>query len=208
MSNGIDNLQTKEDLSYNHVYNKLLDLRTSVSSEDYKAYKTADFKGKGKGREQPRKPAATTSKEYSYCKKHYPSARSEGHSWNECHKLKADNLKKKENKAVNSAKIGKEQISEPVSTSTSLKTTSRTPDPHNWVIDTGASSHMTSNLDLLINFEPEKGTVKLGDDSIIESCGRGTVRLMAKTSNGHVTPVFLQHVLWAPKLGLSNLLSW
>jgi len=67
---------------------------------------------------------------------------------------------------------------------------------------------MTSNLDILINFEPEKGTIRLGDDSIIESCGRGTVRLMAKTSNGHVAPVFLQRVLWVPKLGLSNLLSW
>src|SRR5437879_12859368 len=67
---------------------------------------------------------------------------------------------------------------------------------------------MTSNLDLLINFEPEKGTVKLGDDSVIESCSRGTVRLMAKTSNGCVAPVFLPCVLWVTKLGLSNLLSW
>ena len=88
MCNIVDNLQTKEDLTYNHVYNKLLDLKTSVNFDDDKAYKTAEVKGKGK--EQPRRTSAAT-KDCSYCKKHYPSARSEGHSWNECTKLKADN---------------------------------------------------------------------------------------------------------------------
>ena len=50
MNNIVDNLQTKEDLTYDHVYNKLLDLKipTAVSSADNKAYKSADIKGKGK----------------------------------------------------------------------------------------------------------------------------------------------------------------
>jgi len=50
MNNSIDNLQTTEDLTYDHVYNKLMDLKfpPAVNSADNKAYKTADLKGKGK----------------------------------------------------------------------------------------------------------------------------------------------------------------
>lgn len=49
-NNIIDNLQTKDDLTYDLVYNKLLDLKipTAVSSADNKAYKNTDIKGKGK----------------------------------------------------------------------------------------------------------------------------------------------------------------
>ena len=106
MNNIVDNLQTKEDLTYDHVYNKLMDLRsaTSGSSECDKAYKTAVVKGKG--REQQRLGRSATPKECNYCKKYYPSARSEGHTWNECSKLKTDNQKKKnEKKAGSSARF-------------------------------------------------------------------------------------------------------
>jgi len=50
MNNIVDNLQTKEDLTYDHVYNKLMDLKIpiAVNSADNKAYKTADVEGKGK----------------------------------------------------------------------------------------------------------------------------------------------------------------
>ena len=78
----------------------MLDLKTSACSEADKAYKTANFKEKEKGREQPRKPAATIFKECSSCMKRHPSARSKGHSWNECHKLKPPKLKKKEQNAI------------------------------------------------------------------------------------------------------------
>ena len=67
---------------------------------------------------------------------------------------------------------------------------------------------MTNHLDLLINFETEKGTIRLGDDSVIESCGRGTVKILAKTSDGHVAPVYLERVLWVPSLSCCNLLLW
>jgi len=98
MNNIVDNLQTKEDLTYDHVYNKLMDLKipTAIHSADNKAYKTADVKGKGKElrREHSRKGPTALPKECSYCKKHYLTARSDGHTWNEGVKLKAANLKK------------------------------------------------------------------------------------------------------------------
>jgi len=67
---------------------------------------------------------------------------------------------------------------------------------------------MKNNLDLFINFETVKGTVRLGDDSVIETCGRGTVVILAKTSTGHVSSVYLERVLWVPSLGSCSLLSW
>ena len=56
MNNIVDNVQTKEDLIYDHVYRRLLDLKTpsAVNSADNKAYKSAD--GKGKGKAPGRKP--------------------------------------------------------------------------------------------------------------------------------------------------------
>ena len=124
MNNIVDNLQTKEDLTYDHVYNKLMDLKipTAVNFADNKAYQTADVKGKGKElrREPSRKGPTALPKECSYCKKHYPTARSDGHTWNECVKNKAANLKNKEKWTVNRAKIGKEETPEPVSTLSSV----------------------------------------------------------------------------------------
>ena len=109
---------------------------------------------------------------------------------------------------MNRSKIRKEETPEPVSTLSSIRTTTKTPPYPHWVIDTGASSHMTNNLDLFINFETVKGTVRLGDDSIIGSCGRGTVMIFAKTSLGHVSSVYIECVLWVPSLGSCSLLSW
>ena len=129
MNNIVDNLQTKEDLTHDHVYNKLLDLKipTAVSSADNKAYKSADIKGKGKvpQRELPRNRPMAAPKECTFWKKHFPTARNEGHTWNKCLKLKAANLKSKEKKAVNTAKIGKEEFPELVSTLSSTRTTTK-----------------------------------------------------------------------------------
>jgi len=118
------------------------------------------------------------------------------------------NLKKKEKKTVSSAKTGKEDTPEPVSTlSSTCINTKFSPYPR-WVIDTGASSHMTNNTDRFIDFETVKGTVRLGDDSVIETCGHGTVMILAKTSLGHVSSVYPEYDLWVPSLGSCSLLSW
>ena len=199
-NNIIDNLQTKEHLTYDHVYNKLMDLKiaTAVNPADNKVYKTADVKGKEKEprREFSRKRPTALPKECSSYKKDYPTACSDGHTWNECVKLKAANLgNNKEKKTFNAGKIGKEETPEMVSTLSSVWTTTKISFYPRSVIDTGASSHMTNNLDLFINFETLKGTVGLGDDSVIETSGRGTVVILAKTSIGHVSSIYLERIL-------------
>ena len=109
---------------------------------------------------------------------------------------------------VNSAKIGKEETPEPVCTLSSTRTSTKISPYPRWVIDTGTSSHMTNNLDFFINFETTKSTGRLGDDSEIEICSCGAVMIMAKISTGHVSPVYLERVLWIPSFGCCSLLLW
>ena len=100
MNNIVNNLSTKEGFIYDHLYNKLIDLKvpTAVNSVDNKVYKTADVEGKRKEprREPSRQGPTTLAKECSYCKKLCPTARSYGHTWNECVKLKGTNVRNKE----------------------------------------------------------------------------------------------------------------
>jgi len=69
MNNIVDNLQTKKDFTYDHIYNSLIDLKipAAVNFTDNKAYKTANVKGKGKeqGREPSRKGPRARAKECS-----------------------------------------------------------------------------------------------------------------------------------------------
>jgi len=67
---------------------------------------------------------------------------------------------------------------------------------------------MTKNLDLFINFETVKGIVRLGNDSVIETCGCGTVVILAKTSIHHVSSVYQERILWLTSLNTCSLLSW
>jgi len=64
---------------------------------------------------------------------------------------------------------------------------------------------MKNNLDLFINFKTVKATVRLGDNSIIESFSGRTVIILAKISLCHVSSVDLEHVLWVPSLGSRSL---
>jgi transposase InsO family protein len=215
MENIVDNLQTKEGLTYDQVYQKLMNLSTSDKHDEDKAYKATEKKRKSNYS------ADRDTKECTYCKKHYPNSKSIGHTWNECHKLKADKEKKSDKgkeKVDETAKITTEASSSSLETvglhsSADSFPTSSTPPSTRWVLDTAASSHMTNNLDLFINIKHRRGKVRMGDDSVIESYGIGTVELLSKLPTGYAnssgTPhLVLRDVLYIPKLGQSNLLSW
>lgn len=59
MHNLLDNLQTKEDLIYDHIYHKHMDLKipNAVNSTANKVYKTHASEVKGKGKELQRDPS-------------------------------------------------------------------------------------------------------------------------------------------------------
>jgi hypothetical protein len=67
---------------------------------------------------------------------------------------------------------------------------------------------MTNNLDIFIKIKHRRGKVRMGDDSVIESYGIGTVELISKLPTRTNSHFVLRGVLYIPKLGQSNLLSW
>ena len=78
----------------------------------------------------------------------------------------------------------------------------------NWVVDSGATSHMCYRRDLFVTYEklqkPEN--VTLGDGRTLEAIGRGTVTLVMKLPNGEREPRKLLETLHVPDLSV-NLVS-
>ena len=67
MDNIVDNLQTKDGLTYDQVYQKLMDLNSKSNQAEDKAYRV----------QEPHRSTITSSedKECSYCKKYFPKSR-------------------------------------------------------------------------------------------------------------------------------------
>lgn len=78
----------------------------------------------------------------------------------------------------------------------------------NWLVDSGASSHMTSSHELLHNYEDleEPQNVRLGDGRIVKATGTGTVMLEMFFKDQKPISATLCNVLYVPDLA-SNLLS-
>lgn len=70
-----------------------------------------------------------------------------------------------------------------------------------WILDTGASFHMTPHRHLFSTYQKKDGKVEVGDDWVLEVVGVGIVRL--KSEEGAVTELQAWHV---PMLG-KNLIS-
>ena len=75
---------------------------------------------------------------------------------------------------------------------------------HEWYIDSGASKHMTNNIEILtdINYYNNPSPVYLGDESVVFAHGEGQSRV--RMANG--VCLALKNVLFVPKL-VKNLLS-
>ena len=81
-------------------------------------------------------------------------------------------------------------------------------DDTQWVMDSGASQHMTANKHLLTNYPefdvPE--TVRLGDGHTVEAYGSGQVKITVRISQNKDISTQLDKVLFVPKLAC-NLFS-
>lgn len=74
-----------------------------------------------------------------------------------------------------------------------------------WLIDSGASSHMTQNRALLVNYQelrkPEK--VSLGDGRTVEAIGSGSIELNMMFKSSEPRKSVMHHVLYVPQLACS-----
>ena len=71
-----------------------------------------------------------------------------------------------------------------------------------WIVDRGASHHMTSQQGYFITYYPDSTTVTLANNSIVKAAGRGDVVLLLPS--GDIT---LKDVFHIPSLGFSSHLS-
>ena len=77
---------------------------------------------------------------------------------------------------------------------------------NNWYLDLGALHHMTNRKDWLENYaEDSVVKVSLGDDSVVQAKGSGTVRILLKVPRG-VSEGILENVLYVLEIA-KNLLS-
>jgi hypothetical protein len=95
--NVIDNLTTKDSLSYADVKQRLMDINTSDTQDV-----TALFTSKPSGNKMKSKKlrgnsdsSSPKSKTCTWCEKHNPG-KSEGHTWNECFRLQKLNKEMQE----------------------------------------------------------------------------------------------------------------
>ena len=81
-------------------------------------------------------------------------------------------------------------------------------DDTDWVIDSGATSHMSNDIELFSTYKalsPGK-TVKIGDGNCIPVDGVGSIKMTMRLRDGKLNEVTLPRVLHVPKLS-NNLLS-
>ena len=141
----------------------------------------------------------TKDKTCTWCAKHHPRIQ-KGHLWHECRKLKEfnevkkkapddskdnkDDKKKKQKKesekanmAIESSVIESDSAANSVA-STVNTTSSRSHKPHQkFMFDTGASSHMTSDIGRFHTFRSVHGVVEIANGQFIDYVGKGTVLL-------------------------------
>ena len=141
-----------------------------------------------------------------------------GHFRRNCRKLAADNKKKvklgtreKEKHKANKAAIKKDEEDGSSSCDSDALVAFHALSVNssgNWIVDSGATSHMCNNAKMFAKFKSLKRAqeVKLGDGHVLEAIGEGIVQVKMKLPNGMVRRCNLRNVLFVPKLAY-NLLS-
>ena len=165
----VDNLKTKDNLSYSATKDWLLNLTEQHQAPRQVASSSAA-------------PAAESTSDLSctWCKKFFPTMVN-GHHYRSCSRLK-------EHKKTQQPIAAPATVALPTSSSSSSlpQTASVTinhhvsSSPSKWLFDTGATSHMTSNTNLFSELRPDYGNVSLADHSVIPYTGIGTVHLLSK----------------------------
>eukprot|EP00795_Rhopilema_esculentum_P005567 gene5567-biopygen555 len=134
----------------------------------------------------------------------------EGHKSFECHKRKQVRPSNSFKNETHNAKTAGKEADDDSDSQLFLAENKQTENETNrqWILDSGASQHMTSNKLLLINYrefnQPE--LVKLGDGHTVEARGSGRAQITMETSHSKQLTIEMDNVLYVPKLAC-NLFS-
>ena len=179
--------------------------RTLPSGGDTALASTQKGKGKNQGKnknqtkkkqEKKKEEDSSSSKDVtcSYCKK-------PGHPESKCYKKKRDEKKKDKESTTDTstvAVVNKEGIYVSVESHAAYLTS----ESRSWLLDSGATSHMTNRRDWFSSFKERSGDITIGDSSIIPIRGAGTISIFRTSLDRR----YFSDVLYVPDLGF-NLLS-
>jgi len=196
--NVIDNLTTKDSLSYADVKQRLMDIDTS-EIEDNPALLVSKPPGNKKKGKKPSKlgntnnSSSSSAKTCTWCKKHNPG-KSEGHTWNECFCLQKINKEKKEKEEKDKA--------EEANVTTEQKVRNKS-----FYFDMACTSHMTPYAERLLNYSVCGGFVKSSSQKTMEIMGKGDVVMDCVLRDRSVSSFCVRGVLHVPDLA-HPLISW
>src|SRR5258706_10639273 len=222
MSNVIDNITTKQTMTFNEAKHRLSSL---PSSEFQQAAFLSAKSRRAIQRKSSKTNAAEKKKVCNWCKKH--SFPCEGHLWFQCRRLKKEQAKRKKQKEKDqkdqkgkgkadkhikpesahvSMEVGQQQSS--AGTDVALTAMSAHHKHQNdWIFDTATSSHMTSDLGRFETFSANTGTIEVAGETFLEYKGKGSCLVYPLYPDGTTSMVRLINVLYVPTLGY-NLISW
>lgn len=199
--NVVDNLSTKDQLTFAEVKQRLLDLdhdQKDSSSASQTALTTSQpRRSNNKKKSSSSSNPSNKTKECTWCAKHSPGSQL-GHTWNQCFKLKKYNEEQKENgkgkrKDKETALIANEDNDKVRSKS--------------FYFDTGATSHMCPFPERFESLTVCTGAVKSSSKDFMAIKGKGTVMMDCVLSDGTISSFKVSNVLFVPELE-RPLLSW
>ena len=197
LDNVIDNLTTKDTVTYTDICNKLLDLYPTASQTQ--CDNTAFLSTSGRqDRRKGRSDQARDGKICGYCKS--KGFRGMGHLESECRT-------KKREKGGTAATAQAANTDQKAYRRYAFPTTDSRFPPGAWILDSGASVHMTDNLSLLEDVQPTESSVTIGNGKEVLASAIGTATINAQLSNGTLNRITLCDTLYIPELRFS-LISW
>jgi len=193
----IDNLTTKDSLSYADVKQRLMDIDTSDIEDNLALYVSKPSGNKKKGKKSSKSGNSNNSSSFpktcTWCKKHNPG-KSEGHTWNECFRLQKMNKEKKEKEQKDKAEESNVTIEQKVRNKS-------------FYFDMACTSHMTPYAGRLLNYSVCGGSVRSSSQKSMEIVGKGDVVMDCVLRDGSVSSFCVRDVLHVPDLA-HPLISW
>ena len=168
---------------------------------------------------KPSTPSAQNSSTSSRCEFCGMKNHSEANCFKRCDAIKAlkQNRKQDNKKGKEKAHAAQEEDSDSVqaaefagTASTLDSSTTPTPSPSHaeadWIVDTGATCHMTPNRHWFNQYSPKRTPIRLANNTLIYSEGIGTVCFQPLVNGKPGRLLEFEHVLYVPHLK-NNLLS-
>lgn len=221
MTHIVDNLQTIGDLSYEDITAKLENMNSANQDTDNlgddKAFsfnnRSNNNNNNNNYRDSYQRDRGNNNnngnngdKECTWCKSRKERVFT-GHIYSECNKLKKHQEERKAKKEAKQEDSASTLLHDSATTIAMVRTHSPSSPLSPWILDSGATSHVTPHADQLHDVKPHSSVVRTADGTIHRTTGIGRSTLRVRFPDGRIHTVILTDVLLVPSLGNQGLIS-